>query len=179
MDDLIHVPEATQQSDDVVLRDMATRIMHLEHEKSEYQLIAGRASQECAWARETVARIEHRADQLQIENLQLHQEVGSLEEDLQKMESCLRIGTSGQQDKPPKDPSTLHEFMSRKSICPVCLEEKRQCVVMPCLHCFCQRCVMEWGRTLPTDKPVTCPICRECVIFTRDFETNITYQMNQ
>ena len=50
------------------------------------------------------------------------------------------------------------------SICPICMENKRNIMLLPCKHLFCKTCrdqILKKGN---------CPICRGLIIFNFDFE---------
>ena len=50
------------------------------------------------------------------------------------------------------------------SICPICMENKRNIMLLPCKHLFCKTC------TDQILKKGNCPICRGLIIFNFDFE---------
>ena len=151
IDALIHVPDADVS--ETLLKELTERIIRLEQEKAEYQVIAGRASQELAQTR----GMPH-AQQLQENNrvtAELHKIHRAFEETKKERDELRQM--------------SLHEFMSRRSECPVCMEHKRMCVMIPCFHTCCQRCVIKWGK----EKPLECPTCKTPVTFTHDFETGL------
>lgn len=166
IDALVHLPNAENPTD-TLLRELTERTSRLEQEKAEYQAIAGRASQELANIRgrlvtktsaacELIARGEQQVQEMHEENGRIKRALAKTKKDHESLQQM-----------------SLHEFMSRKSTCPVCMEDKRLCVIIPCFHTCCQRCVIRCGQGLPRDKPLECPTCRQHVVLTHDFETGL------
>ena len=170
IDALIHVPDADVS--ETLLEDMTKRIIRLEQEKAEYQAIAGRASQELAQIRSMPHDISKQLQELQEENDRVERKMVDLSTEFHNIHQAFK---ETQKEYNELWQMSLHEFMSRRSECPVCMEHKRMCVMMPCFHTCCQRCVIKWSQQLPRDKPLECPMCKRNVSFTHDFETGLWY----
>ena len=66
--------------------------------------------------------------------------------------------------KPKKD---SEGYGDDNSICPICMENKRNVFLYPCKHLFCKLCLKKI-----TEK-AECPICREVILFTFNYENNV------
>lgn len=168
IDALVHVPDADVS--ETLLQELTERIIRLEQEKAEYQVIAGRAAQELAQTRsmphDIVIRFGKQLQEMHEENGRVERRIEQVTAEFHKIHEAFKE-TKKEHDELRK--MSLHEFMSRRSECPVCMEHKRMCVMMPCFHTCCQRCVIKWGK----EKPLECPTCKTPVTFTHDFETGL------
>ena len=76
--------------------------------------------------------------------------------------------------------------------CSVCLDEFKDPRALPCLHTFCQQCILHLFATADvddiTDTTLTCPICKEChelpnpggvCGFRQDFRIKSLMEMNE
>ena len=53
------------------------------------------------------------------------------------------------------------------SICPICMENKRNIIILPCKHLFCNNCT----QLIMKEKEI-CPICRGLILYYFDFSKN-------
>ena len=53
------------------------------------------------------------------------------------------------------------------SICPICMENKRKIIILPCKHLFCNNCT----QLIMKEKEI-CPICRGLILYYFDFSKN-------
>ena len=80
---------------------------------------------------------------------------------LQKNEEIYKFKING--IKPKQD---SEGYGDDNSICPICMENKRNAFLYPCKHLFCKFCLNK------IMEKAECPICRELILFNFDFENN-------
>ena len=63
------------------------------------------------------------------------------------------------------------DVLLQKRQCPVCLDSRPACIMLPCFHTCCQSCAVQWYKENQT---LQCPECRALVQFTHDAESSLT-----
>lgn len=166
-------------NESAMLEEMALRLVEMEGRTSEYQSMAGVAARDLMVSRQKLEKTQTQAMNYQEAIVDIQQQNDAMFKELQVLKQDVEVAKSKvealQQEKDLLLGEGLHDFMSRQKVCPVCDENKRLCVLMPCFHTFCQRCVIKWGQS--NQNRLACPVCRSGVQGTHDFETGMSYEL--
>lgn len=65
---------------------------------------------------------------------------------------------------------SARDLFSGVQQCPLCNENRKLTLLLPCLHTCCHTCAVAWNANSPGNE-FKCFVCREKVLFTHDFET--------